>query len=148
MTTTLLLRIASIISLLFTAGHSVGGLQKWSPTADNAVLRAMTDVHFQAMGVSRSYLDLYLGMGWSISVFLLLQTLLLWQMASLARTNAAQLRGMIAMFAIAALVSAVIASQLILPVPALLSAALTIALAAAYLKARSAPAAGMGSPTG
>ena len=40
MTTTLLLRIASAISLLFTAGHSLGGLQKWSPMGDNEVLKA------------------------------------------------------------------------------------------------------------
>jgi hypothetical protein len=139
MTTSRTLRIASIISLLFTLGHSVGGLQKWSPTEDNAVLKAMTDVHFPAMGVSRSYLDLYLGMGWTISVFMLLQTVLLWQMASLARTNAAQLRGMIAAFALAALASGVIAWRLILPVPALFSAALAIALGGAYVTARTAP---------
>jgi hypothetical protein len=139
MTTSLTLRIASIISLLFTLGHSFGGLQKWSPTEDNAVLKAMTDVRFPAMGVSRSYLDLYLGMGWTISVFMLLQTVLLWQLASLARSEPARLRGMIAAFALAALVSAVIAWRLILPVPALFSAVLAIALAAAYMTARPAP---------
>ena len=83
MTTTLALRIAASISLLFTLGHSLGGLQKWSPNADNPVLRAMTDVHFDMMGMNRSYLDLYLGLGWSISVAMLLQTVLLWQLASL-----------------------------------------------------------------
>lgn len=31
MTTTLLLRIASVISLIFAVGHSLGGLRKWSP---------------------------------------------------------------------------------------------------------------------
>jgi hypothetical protein len=139
MTTTLTLRIASIISLLFTLGHSAGGLQKWSPTEDNEVLKAMTDVHFPAMGVSRSYLDLYLGMGWTISVFMLLQTALLWQMASLARTDAARLRGMIAAFALANLAGGIIAWRLILPVPALFSAVLAIALAAAYMTARRAP---------
>jgi hypothetical protein len=139
MTTTLMLRIAAIISLLFTLGHSIGGLQKWSPTQDNAVLKAMTDVHFPAMGVSRSYLDLYLGLGWTISVFMLLQTVLLWQMASLARTEPTRLRGMIAAFALAALASGIIAWRLILPVPALFSAVLAIALAAAYVTARPAP---------
>jgi hypothetical protein len=136
MTTSLTLRIASAISLLFTLGHSVGGLQKWSPTGDDEVLRAMTDIHFPAMGVSRSYLDLYLGMGWTISVFMLLQTVVLWQMASLARTDAVRLRGMIAAFALANLAGGIIAWRLILPVPALFSAVLAIALAAAYRAAR------------
>ena len=43
-------------------GHSLGGLQKWSPAPDNAVLKAMTDTRFEVMGVSRSYLDLFWGL--------------------------------------------------------------------------------------
>jgi len=138
MTTTLMLRIASAISLLFTLGHSLGGLQKWSPIGDNAVLRAMTDTRFQVEGVSRSYLDLYLGLGWSISVFMLLQTFLLWQLASLARTNLSQARPMIAAFALATLATGIIAWRLIFPVPALFSAILFLALVAAYWAARGA----------
>ena len=38
MTTTLFLRIASVVSLLFTLGHSLGGLQKWSPMGENGVI--------------------------------------------------------------------------------------------------------------
>ena len=136
MTTTLLLRIASAISLLFTAGHSLGGLQKWSPMGDNEVLKAMTAVRFETMGVNRSYLDFFVGFGWSISVAMLMQTVLLWQMASLARTNAAQVRPMIAVFALATLASGVLAWRFIFPVPALFSGVLTIALVAAYVVAR------------
>jgi hypothetical protein len=142
MTTTFMLRIASSISLLFAAGHSMGGLQKWSPTDEgNPVLTAMTDTHFPIMGVSRSYLDLYLGLGWSVSVYLLLQTVLLWQMASLARANAARVRPMIVTFILATLASGIIAWEFIFPVPALFCVALLIALAAAYWTARDAPAA-------
>jgi hypothetical protein len=136
MKTTLLLRIAAALSLLFTIGHSLGGLSHWSPMDDNSVLKAMTNVHFDVMGVSRSYLDLYLGLGWTISVAMLLQTVVLWQMASIARTNAAQVRPMIAAFALATLASGAIAACFILPIPALFSGALFIALAAAYWSAR------------
>src|SRR5436305_10873452 len=117
MTTTLTLRIASLISLVFTLGHSLGGLQKWSPNADNVVLRAMTDVHFDMMGMSRSYLDLYQGFGWSISVTMLLETVLLWQLASLARTEAARVRPMIAAFLLATVASGIIAWLLIFAIP-------------------------------
>src|SRR5437763_7618230 len=141
MTTTLALRIASLISLVFTIGHSAGGLQKWSPNADNPVLRAMTDVHFDMMGMSRSYLDLYLGLGWTISIAMLLQTFLLWQMAGLARTNAAQVRPMIAAFLLATLASGIVAWLLIFPVPVAFCAVLSVALAAAYWTAVRAPAA-------
>lgn len=141
MTTTLLLRIASFVSLLFAAGHSMGGLQKWSPTGHDAVLTAMTDTHFPMMGMSRSYLDLFLGLGWSVSIFLLLQTVLLWQMASVARTNEAQVRSMIAAFTLATLASGIIAWLFIFAVPVLFCAALVIVLAAAWWKARGASAA-------
>src|SRR5215467_2539714 len=113
MTTTLLLRIASVISLVFTAGHSLGGLRKWSPMGDNDVLRAMTAVRFDTMGANRSYLDFFLGFGWSISVAMLMQTVLLWQMASLARTNPASVRPMIVVIGLATIASAVIAWRFI-----------------------------------
>ena len=135
MTTTLCLRIASVILLLFTVGHTLGGLKKWSPMGENAVLKAMTNVRFETMGANRSYLDFFMGFGWSISVSLLLQTILLWQMASLARTDAARVRPMIAAFALATFASGVIAYRFIFPVPALFSGALLIVLIASYVVA-------------
>ena len=141
MTASLLLRISAAISLLFAAGHSAGGLQKWSPNDHNPVLTAMTDVHFDMMGMSRSYLDLYLGLGWTITVMMLLQTVLLWQMASLARTDAASVRPMIAAFLLATLASGIIAWRLIFPIPVIFCAILFAALAAAYWTAGKAPAA-------
>jgi len=136
MTTTLFLRIASVISLIFTLGHTLGGLRKWSPMGDNEVLRAMTAVRFDAMGANRSYLDFYMGFGWSITVAMVMQTVLLWQIASLARTNPASVRPMIAVIAFATVAGGVIAWRFIFPVPALFSSALVIALAAAYVVAR------------
>jgi hypothetical protein len=136
MTTTLFLRIASIISLVFTAGHTLGGLRKWSPMGDNDVLKAMTAVRFDTMGANRSYLDFFMGFGWSISVAMLLQTVILWQLASLARPDAARVRPIIAAFVLATLASGMIAWRFIFPVPALFSGVLLIALVAAYVAAR------------
>jgi hypothetical protein len=125
-----------VISLVFTAGHSMGGLQKWSPMGENHVLNAMTAVRFDTIGANRSYLDFFMGFGWSISVAMLLQTILLWQLAALARSDPARIRPMIAVFAVATLASGVIAWRSIFPVPALFSGALVIVLAAAYIAAR------------
>jgi hypothetical protein len=135
-TATLLLRIASVLSLLFTAGHTLGGMKKWSPKGGNEVLNTMMTTHFDVMGANRSYLDFFMGFGWSISVAMLLQTVLLWQMASLARTNALRMRPMIAAFALATLASGVIAWRFIFPVPAAFSGALFVTLLAAYAVAR------------
>ena|SRR5689334_19395978 len=135
--TTVLLRIASVISLLFTAGHTLGGLKKWSPMGENEVLKAMATVRFETMGANRSYFDFFMGFGWSISVAMLLQTVLLWQMASMARTNALHVRPMIAVFALATLVSGIIAWRFIFPMPAIFSGVLFLALLAAYMSAKS-----------
>jgi hypothetical protein len=135
-TTTLGLRIASVISLIFTAGHTMGGLKHWSPMGDNLVLKSMTDVRFSTMGASRSYLDFFMGFGWSISVQMLMETILLWQLASLAKTDPARLRPMIAVIALATAGSGLIAWRFIFPVPALFSAALGVALGLAYVTAR------------
>jgi hypothetical protein len=135
MTTAVLLRISAVISLLFTIGHSLGGLKRWSPMGENEVLKAMETVRFDTMGVNRSYLDFFMGFGWSLSVAMLLQSVLLWQLASLARSDAAQVRPMIAAFALATLAGGVIAWLFIFPVPALFSGALLIVLVAAYMKA-------------
>jgi hypothetical protein len=124
-----------VISLLFAVGHTLGGVKRWSPMGENEVLKAMETVRFDTMGANRSYLDFFMGFGWSISVFLLLQSALLWQMASLARSNAMQVRAMIAMFGLATLASGVIAWRFILPVPALFSGVLLIVLVAAFMTA-------------
>lgn len=135
MTTTVLLRISAVISLVFVLGHSLGGLKRWSPMGDNDVLKAMETVRFDTMGANRSYLDFFLGFGWSLTVAMLLQSVLLWQLASLARTDARQIRPMIAAFAVATLAGGIIAWLFIFPVPALFSVALLVVLVAAYAKA-------------
>ena len=133
--TVLLLRVASIVSLVFTVGHTMGGRKQWSPMGDNPVLRSMTEVRFDTMGANRSYLDFFMGFGWSITVFMLLQTILLWQLASLARTEPARMRPMIAVIALSTLATGLIAWRFIFPVPALFSAALAIPLGLAWLAA-------------
>jgi hypothetical protein len=134
-TTTLWLRIASFISLVFTVGHTMGGLKRWSPMGENDVLRRMTAVRFDTMGARRSYLDFFMGFGWTLSIVMVLETVLLWQMASLAQVNPPGVRPMIFVFALAIVASGIIAWRFLFPVPALFSAALVIVLVAAYVSA-------------
>jgi hypothetical protein len=136
MTATRWLRISSVLSLLFAVGHTLGGRKYWSPMGDNQVLQAMRTVHFDLAGTSRSYLDFYRGFGYSISVFQVMLAVLLWQLATLARVNAVGMRPMIGVIALATGCCGVIAYVLILPLPALLSAALLGSLAVSYVAAR------------
>jgi hypothetical protein len=93
----------------------------------------MTTVRFDVMGASRSYLDFYMGFGWSIGVAMLMQAALLWQLGAMVRTNARQTRAMIAVIAIANLVSALIALKFFFLVPALFSLVQIAVLLAAWI---------------
>lgn len=136
MNTTLWLRVSALISLLFTAGHFMGGLKDWSPMGDNPVLQSMRAVRFHIMGADRSYLDFFMGFGHSLTVSLLLQSVLLWSLGDLARTNALLVRPMIAAFLVAVALTGVIAWRYILPLPAFFSLALCASLVLAFVTAR------------
>jgi len=132
MTSVLWLRISSVIALLFAAGHTLGGFKYWSPMGENPVLKSMRDVHFDTLGVSRSYLDFYMGFGYSLTVAQVMQGILLWQIATLARNDVPHLRPMIAVIALANLAGVIIAWRFILPIPAIFGLVLLACLTAAY----------------
>lgn len=123
------LRVSAIVALLFALGHTLGGLKGWAPIASPA-LEAMRSASFAAEGVTRTYDDFYRGFGFSLSVFMLLEAIVLWQLAGLA-TQAA-VRPIVGAFAAASLATTAIAWAFIMPVPAVFSTALTVCLGAAF----------------
>ena len=136
MSSTALLRIASIVSALFAAGHTLGGLQSWSPPGDTEVLRAMRSFRFDAEGVSRSYYDFYLGFGFTITVYMLLQVVLLWQLAAIAKTEPLRARPLIASLFLTSIASAFVSWRFIFTVPVVFSAVVAACLGAALLTSR------------
>jgi hypothetical protein len=129
----ILLRASSIISVLFATGHSLGGRQSWSPAGDTEVLRAMKTVSYHVMGVDRSYWDFYAGFGWTLSVYQLLQAVLLWQLATIAKDEPRRVRPLVASFFVATIASALIAWKLIFAIPVVFSGVLAVCLALAYV---------------
>ena len=136
MNSTLFLRIASVIALLFAAGHVRGGTRSWSPLGETEVLHAMRTVPFEAFGTTRTYLDFYLGFGHTISIFLLLQAVLLFQLGQVAKTDPLRARPMIASFLLGAVASAFVAWKFIFFIPTVFSLVLAAALGAALLLSR------------
>ena len=136
MTATAFLRVASILSLLFAGGHTLGGSQSWSPPGETEVLQAMRSFRFDAEGVSRTYLEFYLGFGFILSVYLLLQAVVLWQLAALARADAARLRPLVAAFLLAQVASGALSWRFIFAIPVAFSALIALALAAALYASR------------
>ena len=131
----LLLRIASILSFLFAAGHTSGGLSSWSPPGETEVLRAMRSFHFDAAGVSRSYLDFYLGFGFILSIYLLAQAVVLWQLASLAKAAAIQVRPLVGTLLVASVGCAFLSWRFMFLVPVLSCAAIAVCLGLAFYAA-------------
>jgi hypothetical protein len=136
MNATIALRITSIMSLLLTAGHTLGGRSSWSPGGETATLRIMRTFHMNVLGVSRSYHDFYIGFGYSLAVSFLLQTVLLWQLAGLARTQPQIVRPLLVSFLVATLASAAIAWELIFPIPVVFLLVIAAGLAWSYYLAR------------
>jgi heme A synthase len=134
--TPVLLRIASIASLLFAAGHTMGGMQSWSPPGETTVLQAMRSFRFDAEGVSRTYWDFYIGFGLLISVFLLVQAIVLWQLATLANRDAVQVRPIVAAFLISVVATGVLSWRFFFPVPLIFAIAIAACLGLALASAR------------
>jgi hypothetical protein len=136
MSTTLFLRIASVIALLFAAGHTLGGTRSWSPQGETEVLQAMRSVRFETEGVTRTYLDFYLGFGHTISIYLFLQAMLLWQLAAIAKSDPPRARPMIASFFLASVTTAFVSWKFIFALPALFAVVLAAALGVAFVLSR------------
>jgi hypothetical protein len=95
---TILLRIASVVYLLFTAGHTFGAMikdPKGGGPIKEATLAAMRGYHENVMGSSRSYWDFYKGFGWNVSCLLILFAVLCWQLSNIARTQPAVARQLV-----------------------------------------------------
>lgn len=83
-----LYRTASIIFVLFAAGHTYGFLSFRPASAEGrAVWEAMNNVQFQEGGASFTYGRFYTGFGLSATVFLLFSAFLTWYVGKLARDN-------------------------------------------------------------
>jgi hypothetical protein len=83
-----LFKIASVLLLLFAAGHTFGFLSFKPPSVESrAVYESMNNVHFQVRGSSFSYGGFYRGFGLSITVNMLFLAFLFWYLGALASSN-------------------------------------------------------------
>ena len=91
------LRIASVLTLIHAALHTIGGVFGGvGPGAQQAAVMAMKTNEFLAMGAMRSYWDFYMGMGLAVSVLLTAESVMFWQLGSLAKNDGARLRPVLA----------------------------------------------------
>jgi hypothetical protein len=101
-----------------------------------SVLNAMKALHFDAMGSLRTYWDFYFGFGLFLTVTLLLLAVLLWQLASLVKTEPATARPFIGVLCIAYLVFAMLSWLYFFIAPLVVEAVIALLLGLAYASSR------------
>lgn len=137
MKTSTLLKIAAIIMFLYFVGHTAGA--PWTPgeaSADMAVVEAMKSDHFPVIGVSRSYWDFYFGFGLIISVMQLVQAVILWQLGTLAKTDAARLRPIVAVLCASLVINAILSWMYFFIIPTVMAVLIAILLLLAFISAK------------
>jgi hypothetical protein len=91
----LFLRIASAMTFIHALLHTIGGVfGKVEPGPAAIAVEAMKVNRFLLMGQMRSFWDFYHGLGLGATISLTCESVLMWQMASLAKSEARRLRPM------------------------------------------------------
>jgi hypothetical protein len=76
-------KIAAVLLLLFSVGHTLGFRQSDPQWKVDALVADMQKIHFNAQGFDRSYWDFFVGFGLFVSVFLLFAAILAWQLSGM-----------------------------------------------------------------
>jgi hypothetical protein len=144
MRTVLFLRIASVLTLVHAALHTIGGVFGGAaPGVQQATVAVMKANEFAAMGATRSYWDFYMGLGLVVSVLLTLEGVVFWQLGSLAKTEALRLRPVLATFLVGYLGIAVVSYRYFFAGPVITEILIALCLGLAIASAKRVAVAGV-----
>jgi hypothetical protein len=124
-------RIASVLLLLFAAGHTFGFRQNNPEWGADAVLAMMRSVHFDAQGFTRTYWDFFSAFGLFFTVFLLFAAVLAWQLSRLTAETLARVRNMAWALAICFVAITALTWSYAFTTPLVFSTLITVCLIAA-----------------
>jgi hypothetical protein len=140
MKTTLLLRIAAVLTFLHAVLHTIGGVfGKAEPGPATVAVEAMKVNQFLLLGHVRSYWDFYRGMGLGVTISLTAEAILFWQLSSLAKTDAQRLRPILVTFLVAYTAFAVNSSAYFFVWPVITELLIALCLGGAILGTRQVP---------
>lgn len=132
----ILYRVASVLLLLFAAGHTFGFRQNNPEWGAEAVLGLMRSVHFDAQGFTRTYWDFFSAFGLFFSVFLLFSAALAWLLGGLPPGILARVRSIAWALAICFVAITALSFRYAFTTPIVFSALITVCLiVAAWLSA-------------
>jgi hypothetical protein len=133
----ILYRIASVLLLVFAAGHTLGFRQNNPEWGADAVLALMRSVHFDAQGFTRTYWDFFSAFGLFFSVFLLFAAVLAWLLSRLPAETLARVRSIAWALAICFVAITALTWRYAFTTPLVFSTLITVCLlTAAWLSAK------------
>jgi hypothetical protein len=133
----ILYRIASILLLLFAAGHTFGFRQNNPEWGADAVLGLMRSIRFDAQGFSRTYWDFFSAFGFFFSVFLVFAAVLAWLLGGFPAETLKRVRSIAWTLAICFVAVTALSWRYAFTTPIVFSTLITVCLvAAAWLSAR------------
>ena len=124
-----LYRIASVLLVLFAAGHTFGFLKFKPSSAEGLAVRdAMNNVHFQVGGSTFTYGGFYTGFGLYITLYLLFSAFLAWHLGTIASNSPQAIGALGWVFCAVQVVSLILSWKYFSAAPAVFSAAVAICL--------------------
>jgi hypothetical protein len=134
------LRIASVLTIIHAVLHTVGGVFGGIPPGPATVAAtAMKANQFMALGHMRTFWEFYRGMGLAVSIFLAAEGIIFWLLSSLAKSDAARLRPVLAMFVLAYLAMSVNSYLYFFSAPVIVEILIALCLVGAIVTAKTAP---------
>jgi hypothetical protein len=134
---TLFLRIASVLTMIHCILHTIGGVLS-SPkhgSEELAVVESMKAHTFNVMGSMRSYWDFFFGYGLGVTITLLIQSLLFWQLATISKANAVWTRPILLLFFFNFVAMSAVVWRYLFIAPAITELLIAACLAVAYFTA-------------
>jgi hypothetical protein len=131
------LRIAAVITMIHSILHTIGGVfGKPLPGPAEQAVATMKANRFIMMGSERTYWDFYLGFGLGITIFLTVEAIVFWLLASLARSESARLRPIIGVFALGYLAFALDSLRFFFVAPVIVEGLIVLCLVLAIISSR------------
>jgi|SRR6185437_9163027 len=131
------LRVASILTLVHSVMHTIGGVFGKTPSGPASVaVAAMQANQFAFMGAVRTYWDFQRGLGLSVTVFLTAEAVVFWMLGSLAKRNARDLRPILVTFFFAYVAFAMVSMRYFFLLAAVMELAIALCLGLAFAGAK------------
>ena len=128
MKASLLLRIASVLLILFAIGHTLGFRRVDPRWGVDSLINQLRTTHFNVQGFDRTYSDFFTGFGLFVTILLLFAAIVSWQLGGLPRESLSAMSLITWSLAICFILVTFLSYQYFFIVPVIFSGAVAVCL--------------------